>query len=48
MISKNKMSKKAQKEENSKKRVMWTINPITRKTKNKKAYNRKAFKSVLD
>ena len=36
-----KMSKKQQKEINRQKRSVWNVNPITRKTENKKIYNRK-------
>lgn len=37
-----KLSKSKKKELDRKKRVTWgTLNPVTRKTKNKKAYNRK-------
>ena len=36
-----KMSKKQQKELNRQKRILWNVNPITRKTENKKIYNRK-------
>lgn len=41
-VPKQKLSKKAQKELNSVKRETWgSINPVTRRTENKKAYNRK-------
>lgn len=36
-----KMSKKAQKEYNAAKRGTWSFNPVTRVTKNGKAYDRK-------
>lgn len=36
-----KMSKKQQKKLNRQKRTVWNVNPITRKTENKKIYNRK-------
>lgn len=36
-----KMSKKAQKEYNAQKRGTWQFNPVTRVTKNGKAYSRK-------
>lgn len=40
-VAYEKMSKKAQKEINAKKRKGWNgINPITRKSENPKAYNR--------
>ena len=41
-IPKEKLSKKARKELDSKNRLTWgSVNPVTRKTENKKAYNRK-------
>ncbi len=40
-IPKAKMSKKAAKELAKQNRVLWEMNPITRRTKNKKAYNRR-------
>ena len=40
-IPKAKMSKKARKELAKQNRVTWEMNPVTRKTENKKAYNRK-------
>ena len=40
-IPKAKMSKKAQKELAKKQRVTWDVNPVTRRTENKKLYNRK-------
>ena len=41
-----KMSKKAQKELNQKRRNSWgELSPVTRIVPNKKAYNRQAFKS---
>ena len=43
----NKLSKKAQRILNNKKRNDWgAINPITRKTENKKAYNRKKLTKI--
>lgn len=39
-----KLSKKKKKEQNDKKRVVWGLNPITRKTKNPKAYDRNSEK----
>jgi len=36
-----KLSKKAQKEHNRKKRAMWTLSPVTRKVESKKLYSRK-------
>ena len=39
-----KQSKKKQKEQNSSKRNTWTINPVTRKPDNPKAYNRNKAK----
>lgn len=42
----SKMSKKAQKEYNAKRRNSWgEMSPVTRIVPNKKAYNRQAFKS---
>lgn len=41
MITKSKMSKKAQKELNSQKRVTWDFSPITRVKPSKKIYSRK-------
>lgn len=46
MISKSKMSKKAQKELNSQKRVTWGFSPVSRVKPSKKIYNRK--KVTLD
>ena len=40
-VPKEKMSKKAQKELAKKKRVTWDISPVTRKTENRKLYDRK-------
>ena len=40
-IPKAKMSKKARKELAKQNRVTWDVNPVTRKTENKKLYNRK-------
>ena len=39
-----KLSKKKKRELNNQKRNVWELNPITRKTGNKKAYNRKTWK----
>ena len=36
-----KLSKKKKKEQDSKRRTIWTISPVTRKPKNPKAYDRK-------
>lgn len=41
MITKSKMSKKAQKKFNSQKRVTWDFSPITRVKPSKKIYSRK-------
>lgn len=46
MISKSKMSKKAQKELNNQKRVTWGFSPVSRVKPSKKIYNRK--KVTLD
>ena len=40
-VSKSKMSKRSLKELAKKQRVIWDISPVTRKTENKKLYNRK-------
>lgn len=40
----DKMSKKQKKAQNDKKRVLWEINPVTRKPKNPKAYDRESEK----
>ena len=40
-----KLSKKKQKELNSKKRNTWNISPVTRKPPNPKAYNRNKIKN---
>ena len=50
IISFEKLSKKKQREENSKRRRDWGgLNPVTRKPPNQKAYNRrKAAKSAND
>ena len=40
-ISREKMSKKARKEMDSKQRAVWGISPVTRKAPDKKHYNRK-------
>jgi len=39
-ISKEKLSKKKQQELNKERRTLWDINPITRVSKNPKAYDR--------
>jgi len=36
-----KLSKKQQKEQNARRRTLWTVSPVTRKPANPKAYNRK-------
>lgn len=46
MISKNKMSKKAQKELNSQKRVTWEFSPVSRVKQSKKVYNRKRLPAI--
>ena len=46
IVSYEKMSKKAQKEINNLRRGDWgNVNPVSRITKNKKAYDRRAFKN---
>lgn len=44
MITKSKISKKAQKKLNSQKRVTWNFSPITRVKPSKKIYSRKGKK----
>lgn len=45
----DKMSKKKKKEINALKRKTWgTLNPVTRKTKNKKAYDRRKARKLSD
>lgn len=44
-ISYAKMSKKQKHIEDSKKRVMWNINPVTRRPENPNAYNRNKEKA---
>ncbi len=41
-IPKLKLSKKAKREIEQKQRQTWTISPVSRKSDNKKVYNRKA------
>lgn len=49
IVSYEKMSKKAQKALNNLKRGDWgNINPVSRVTRNKKAYDRNAFKRAVD
>lgn len=49
VISFEKMSKKKQREENSKRRHGWNvINPVTRKPPNPKAYNRRKAQKSAD
>ena len=43
-----KMSKKQKREIDRAKRNTWDINPVTRKTENKKAYNRKKLHKDYD
>lgn len=43
-----KMSKKQKREINKEKRNLWEINPVTRKSENKKAYNRKKLRRDFD
>ena len=40
-VSKNKLSKKAQKELNRQRRVTWGFSPVTKTIESKKRYNRK-------
>ena len=41
MIPKKKLNKKAQKELNRQRRVLWDFSPVTRTVDSKKLYNRK-------
>ena len=43
-----KLSKKKQRELNASRRGTWTINPVTRKPANPKAYNRKTARNWKD
>lgn len=45
MTSKTKMSKKAQRELNSQKRVTWAFSPVSRVKQSKKVYNRKRLRN---
>lgn len=44
MISKSKMSKKAQKELNKMKRVTWEFSPVSRVKPSKKVYDRRSYR----
>jgi hypothetical protein len=46
MVSYSKMSKKAQKEYNSQRRVTWEFSPVSRVKSSKKVYNRKRRKTM--
>ncbi len=43
-----KLSKKKRRELNAQKRTVWTINPVTRKPENPKAYNRRKAQKRFD
>ncbi len=43
-----KMSKKQKREIDREKRNLWNMNPATRKSENKKAYNRKKLRRDFD
>ena len=43
-----KMSKKQKREINKEKRNLWGMNPVTRKSENKKVYNRKKLRRDYD
>ena len=43
-----KLSKKQRKAFNAQHRTLWTVNPVTRKPENPKAYNRKTRKRSFD
>jgi len=40
-VPKKKLGKKAQKERNKEKRILWTFSPVTRRVESKKRYSRK-------
>ena len=40
-ISKEKLSKKAQRELNAARRTLWIVSPVSKKVESKKVYNRK-------
>ena len=46
MISKSKMSKKAQTELNKQRRVTWDFSPVSRIKQSKKVYDRRNFKAA--
>ena len=47
-VPKSKLSKKAQKELNRKRRVMWEFSPVTKTVESKKIYSRKKSAHVRD
>ena len=47
-VPKNKLSKKAQKELNRKRRVTWEFSPVTKTVESKKIYSRKKNAHVRD
>lgn len=47
-IPKEKLSKKAKRELNDRLRQTWTISPVSRKSRNKKAYDRKTPRRYED
>ena len=47
-VPKSKLSKKAQKELNRKRRVMWEFSPVTKTVESKKIYSRKKNAHVRD
>ena len=47
-VPKNKLSKKAQKELNRRRRVMWEFSPVTKTVESKKVYSRKKNAHVRD
>lgn len=47
MTSYSKMSKKAQKEHNARKRVTWGFSPVSRVKGSKKVYSRKGWKNEI-
>ena len=43
-----KLSKKKKREQNAKRRKVWTISPVTRKPANPKAYNRQKARKMMN
>ena len=47
-ISYDKKSKKARREDDLSKRVIWGFSPVTRVKQSKKVYNRQRFKKMME